>query len=295
MPYQLIDKAIEQLARQWSCSIDNFKLIHRHVDKAAYSAIYPDGNRVIVKMDLRIARHRNELLMLGLAKSYELPIPQVIFADDGEFGVTVLTWLPGEPLSLDDELGCVNTGALLRKLHSIPATARIRPFSRSDGTWSSLCARYTDEVRIFAEFGLMNSSMTERLREILIGAFANSREPQMTMIHGDFQELHVLLNPSTKEVSGLLDLADSGLGDPLWDIAVLTSRSISCTKDVLHGYDADDALMERASKIIPAYRVVRWMGEVRWRLLQKNDISFQIAQLTAAARDESKEHQCTLA
>lgn len=283
MPYQLIDKAVEQLARQWSCNIDNFKLIHRHVDKAAYDAIYPDGNRVIVKVDLRIARHRNELLMLGLAKSHELPVPQVIFADDGEFGITVLTRLPGEPLSLEDEVACVNTGALLRRLHSLPRAGHLRPFSGSDGSWAGLRRRYLSEVDVFAGFELLNDDLTHRLRELVASGLAADPEPQMTVTHGDFQQSHVLLNPYARDVTGLLDLADAGLGDPLWDIAVLTSIGDACTRDILRGYEANDALMERAAGTLPAYRVVRWMGEVRWRRVHGVEISWQLGQLVAAA------------
>ncbi len=278
-----IDRAIEGLGHRWGCGIDNFRLIHRHVDKAAYYATYPDGKRVIVKVDLRRERYCNELLMLELAHAHGLPVPEVVFTDDGDFGLTVLTHLPGAALVLQDSIGCVNTGSLLRQLHSLPPNRHLRPFSGSDGSWAGLLQRYRDEVKRFVGLGLFDANLMQRLQALVERGLEANQVPTMTIIHGDLQRFHVLLEPNSHQVTGLLDLADAGLGDPLWDIAVLTSRGDVCTTNLLQGYGADDALRARADSVLPAYRVVRWMGEVRWRRVHGVEIGRQLRHLGMAA------------
>jgi aminoglycoside phosphotransferase (APT) family kinase protein len=81
--------------------------------------------------------------------------------------------------------------------------------------------------------------------------------------HGDLQPDHVLVDPATDRVTAMIDWADSGAGDFVWDFAVLTLDGAPLD-DLLDGYGATRAQRAALDALLPLYSVVRLAGEAGW-------------------------------
>jgi len=75
---------------------------------------------------------------------------------------------------------------------------------------------------------------------------------------------HVLLEPKEMTVVGLLDFGDASIGDPIWDLAVLTAHHADRLKYVLAGYQPDDKLRTRITQSIGAFQILRHLGAANW-------------------------------
>ena len=84
------------------------------------------------------------------------------------------------------------------------------------------------------------------------------------MLHGDLGPWHVITRAGRAQA--LIDLADAGSGDSLWDIAVLTSWDEEREGEVLEGYQAEDSMLEAAKVLLPAYRLLRHICAPRWEV-----------------------------
>ena len=82
--------------------------------------------------------------------------------------------------------------------------------------------------------------------------------------HGDFQTAHVLIDPAASGVQAILDFADHRIGEPGWDLAVLTLYDETLLAPVLDGYRAGSELRAALTRTLPLYRVLRLLGSVRW-------------------------------
>ena len=60
----------------------------------------------------------------------------------------------------------------------------------------------------------------------------------LAFLHGDLQPEHVVLDDRGERVRALLDWGDASVGDPAWDIAVLTLDDPQQLDPVLDGYAA---------------------------------------------------------
>src|SRR5207248_1680335 len=90
----------------------------------------------------------------------------------------------------------------------------------------------------------------------LVGAAAG--RPQM-LIHGDLQPEHVLVDPGPGGIVAILDWADSGFADPLFEVARLSLLDHDLEAPMLAGLgiDAD-------ADVIAGYRVLWSLMSGTW-------------------------------
>jgi thiamine kinase-like enzyme len=76
----------------------------------------------------------------------------------------------------------------------------------------------------------------------------------------------VLVNPDDDSVVAIIDWADHGGADPMWDLAVLSLDDTAHVEPLLGGYGANLGRTETepAHALLHLYRVLRWLGEARW-------------------------------
>jgi aminoglycoside 2''-phosphotransferase len=115
----------------------------------------------------------------------------------------------------------------LHQLHSIPEAAlEQHAIGRSDaqrmaGDWERLCAEVERELFPFL-WRDQRDWVTHHFAPLRTGRLDLDRyEP--ALIHGDLAQYHVLFNPATADLTGIIDFGTAGLGDPAGDFAVMIS------------------------------------------------------------------------
>ncbi len=101
-----------------------------------------------------------------------------------------------------------------------------------------------------------------RIRRAVSDAHDELAAAPASWYHGDLQPDHVIVDRDSGEVAAIIDWSDQGKGDGAWDIAVLTLDDQSRLGAFLDGYDAVER--ERLTRMLSFYRLVRWIGEIRW-------------------------------
>ena len=214
---------------------------------------------LVIKADVDAERHRRELLGLRAAQQTGCPVPEVIDRVGGPVNVLVITHLHGSPLQGDDPSQTwAAVGAAVRDLHRSEPTGE-RGIGSGDGAAERI-APSIDYVtggdpgtaRPLIDAGL------DFVRRRLVAAVEG------VQVHGDCQPDHFLLDETRTTVTGILDFGDAGLGDPLWDLAVLTLEHPEHIDDVLVGYQPDPSMAERARYELPAYHALRCLTDIRW-------------------------------
>jgi Phosphotransferase enzyme family len=174
--------------------------------------------------------------------------------------------------------------------HAAPGSeARARPGPDLAG----LAAR---EAADAAGRGLLTAGQAARLGRQLcaaLGAAAGAGD-QARLLHGDCQPAHFLLagpvgtttpagptpastarastapasttpvGTTPDRVAALIDFGDTALGDPVWDLAVLTLDDPARLGDVLAGYAPEPVLRRRIHHMIGPYRLLRCLAEANW-------------------------------
>lgn len=174
-----------------------------------------------------LARETRLLRAIGASLPTEvrslLPIPDL--AGDGW---TLHRHLPGLPTSRRDLQALpasqrarlfADMGYLLHTLHGLPLPADL-PAADTPHTpdqWDAL--RQRAETHLFP---LLSRKLADDLRETLSALDAAS--PRLTrtgLIHDDLHPAHILHDPASGRLTGLLDFGRSGHGDPTIDVAGL--------------------------------------------------------------------------
>jgi aminoglycoside phosphotransferase (APT) family kinase protein len=229
---------------------------------------------VFVKVDTVPDRVRREVTALRSLES--VPLPALLWERRGTPHLLAVSEVPGRPLA---ELGAPSdrspaawaaAGAMARILHEQPVPTGL------DGPSRYLLGD-VDELerwlvgRGLAEEGVLAHHAT-RARAALAVAGGGGGE---TLVHGDLQAAHVFV-AGDESVSGVIDWGDAGLGDPLYDLAVLTVGHREQLDHVVAGYGRD---VDRTR--IEGYWSWRRLGSVRWMIEHGFDASGDIAALTS--------------
>lgn len=98
--------------------------------------------------------------------------------------------------------------------------------------------------------------------------------PTDHLVHGDLQAAHIFIDDEGG-VRGIIDWSDAGVGDPHYDLAVLTVGHEEHLESVLEGYG-----MTMDEHRILGYQSWRRLGSVRWMSEHGFDPSGDIAALT---------------
>jgi aminoglycoside phosphotransferase (APT) family kinase protein len=255
-----------------------------HPDRCVLLVVGPDGTQAFVKGDLDPARSAREARVLDAAGRAGVPVPRVVASAVARTpGVLMLEPIGGEWLAPErSPAAWQSAGRVLRRLHGtlVPGLRHaadqadwwsgtqwmldhFEPWCRETGLSASVLAGVRTAVRALAD---------ERPRD---GGFDST-------LHGDCMPIHVRVD-GAESVVGLLDLGESSLGDPAWDLVVLTLRSPGHLPAVLEGYGADTRLQGWVEKAAPSYRAFRLLIEAGWLAEHGFDASGAVRDATAAA------------
>jgi hygromycin-B 7''-O-kinase len=178
-----------------------------------------------------------------LAAHLGTSVPSVVYAETGDPAFTVLTKIEGVPLSEAEppEWKPVyeQLGQLLAKIHRIPQPAYgyltdqvLDPLPTND---AYMRHQFTKKLKEFDELEgdpALREDITQYVEQHA-GLFAAATTP--TLCHNDFHEGNVLVDPTTWQVNGFIDVENAIAADPLMDLAKTECYSIWSNADKLAG------------------------------------------------------------
>lgn len=207
-----------------------------HQPELLSAAVIDSGqnNRILDtgQLIVRIPRHeearrdlaREAAILSVLAPRLPLPVPVPEVRTVGAYVVAVHRKLPGEPLlSLDgmdvaqtQDLAC-DLALFLRALHALPhdilpAVAPTDPMAE----WRDLL----DQLEAKA-LPLLPVAVGNSIRDGFISFLGYAPGIARTITHGDFGTGNILVDNG--KVSGIIDFAGCGEGDPAYDLASLAA------------------------------------------------------------------------
>ncbi|HYI23783.1 MAG TPA: phosphotransferase [Thermomicrobiales bacterium] len=172
-------------------------------------------------------------------------------------------------------------GRFLRELHGIPvddmAGIRASHSVRTIGQWREMYTRIED-VLFPLLFRHQREAVEAHFAPVLSGEIEMEVAP--VLIHGDLAPYHILVDPESSRLTGVIDFGTAGLGDPADDIGALLahlgSDLVGHMRPVL---PIDAATWARA-------RFRAGCLELEWALIgiRENDLSMLVAHL-GGARD----------
>jgi aminoglycoside phosphotransferase (APT) family kinase protein len=195
---------------------------------------------------------------LAIAAVAGIPVPRSLdLRDDGGVAVLVLTALPGRRISPADRAAWHDLGTIVKRISGIDPPP---------GSWvprwpEVIINRTRQELAQWVSLDLVGANQAS----VLVAAIQDL-EPvlasrQLTFTHNDLQVDHVLIDPETNRVSGLVDWADARIADPLLDLAIVSMDVETPLADLLAGFgDAGSGTEE----LIPWYRLLKRLGAATW-------------------------------
>jgi aminoglycoside phosphotransferase (APT) family kinase protein len=196
--------------------------------------------RVLKDPDPAVKRttvERDVALLEFAARHSTLPTPRVVAADPGA-GTLLTTRIPGvaaadaarvERAALADDLA-----VFLSALHGVDpglAAEVVRPDPDSAEVWLEQVGQEYAEVA-----GDVDADLRAPV-EAFLAAGAPPPARDLVFCHNDVRDDHVMVDPGTGRVTGIIDWGDAVLGDPALDLAtVLTDFGPEVLHRVLAGY-----------------------------------------------------------
>jgi aminoglycoside phosphotransferase (APT) family kinase protein len=234
-----------------------------HAHRSVVRATTADGDEMFVKLDANRARVAREMAAITWATQHGLPAPAIRWSDIGDPAVLVLDAVPGEPLhqTMSDRMW-TEAAATLRRVHEIDAPAGLGGSGTLD-SWRDRCRQQAVEaVDAIKARGLLAASEAGPVLQQLdqrLGALPNT---PARFLHGDCMAKHVLVTDS--EIGGVIDWAEAGGGDPLWDVAVLTMFARDRLPAFLAGYGVPDDALDEVLTVVGAYWDLRTAKAAHW-------------------------------
>ena len=224
--------------------------------------------RVVKDPDPAVKRatvDRDVALLAFAARHSTLAPPHVVAADPGA-GALLTTRVPGTAAA---ESGCLDRAALaddlaefLSVLHGVDprsATEVVRPDPDPAEAWLT---------QVGEEYAEVADGVAADLRAAVEAFLATAPPPparDLVFCHNDVRDDHVMVDPGSGRVTGIIDWGDAVLGDPALDLAgVLTDFGPAVLDRVLAGYrhPREPGLAERTRWV--ARR--RMVEDLAWRL-----------------------------
>nr|WP_242520226.1 aminoglycoside phosphotransferase family protein [Halobacillus kuroshimensis] len=188
-----------------------------------------------------------------------LPIPEPAyrFLDDQEpeNAFAGVRWIEGEPLwpedmeRLEESLQKHIAGQLssfLCRLHNIPTERRTVEKTTAEQIKADLETLYADiQHRLFP---FMCGPSTIEVKDTFETFFEQERFTfSTTLIHGDFGPSNLLWDKKSRQVTGVIDFGETGIGDPAYDFAgLLSGYGEAFVKEALSLYPGGAQMFERA-------------------------------------------------
>ncbi len=209
-------------------ALDRPQILSASVIDTGQNNLVLDGDGLIV----RVPRHdqaradlvREVGILAALAPQLPLPVPAPELRTMGAYAVAIHPKLPGKPLlslaELDEAQRRELAGRLaefLRTLHSLPVELLPNRAADPFAEWRHML----DEVEAKV-FPLVSDDIgrriAQRFRRFLAGGDGH---PAEAIIHGDFGTGNILVENG--RISGVIDFAGCGIGDPAYDFASLSA------------------------------------------------------------------------
>lgn len=207
---------------------------------------------------VRRARTAHEVAVLDVAARYStVPVPGVV-AVDLEEGALLCTRVPGIPagqgVGYRPALVGRQLGELVTALHAAPASVA----GVVGGPHTSAAQRWEEAVTGFARTA---RQVSPGLRDLVRSFLAEPALPDVTaavFCHNDIRGDHVMIDPATGGLAGLIDWGDAVWGDPARDFAtVLVDFGDSAYDHFVSAYGGaiDETLWQRVN-VMAALRMV---------------------------------------
>jgi Ser/Thr protein kinase RdoA (MazF antagonist) len=256
-------------------------------ERVVFAARLATGDQVVVKVDVAQERLVKEVRALRAVAMAGVPVPAVlaVSADAAEpAAVAVLTRVAGEPLtSTNPDRDWRAVGAQLRRLHDLIPADGWPPFiPGAEHGWWARFRRWADEESGEAVAAAhLPGAIADVLHGRMSAAFDRDRDPDLRVLHGDCAAYHWLLDAGS--VTAAVDFGDAGLGDPVWDLVVLTHWDEHRLPAVLDGYGASAAFRARVAGAHDGYRIIRHLAARSWLVEHGVDPAPTIAELVRLA------------
>ncbi len=198
--------------------------------------------------------------------------------------------IPGIPLSRnqllqfprkDQQAIAEQLALFLRNMHHLPGRRQEAGEVKRSLTYQS----YNDWLSLLDElqqelFPFLSSYMQDQIEEIfhpLIGdnTFMDCRE---YLIHGDLRSYHILYDPDSRRITGIIDFGSAGLGDPAYDISsIINDYGEGFAALISRHYPGIKEMIDRA-------RFWALTSELQWALagVRTQDPSWFLVHLTGA-------------
>jgi aminoglycoside 2''-phosphotransferase len=242
-----------------------------------------------------VAQHRKEALLLPhLARRLSFAVPSFEFASlsDPDLSRCFVGYrkIPGVALSADLLASPQIISQLawfLSELHRFPPKEAARPGvpQPSPQQWRQ---NYID-FYAWAQgeaFPMLDSATRQRMAGVWEGYLSEEAHFrfQPVLVHGDLGGEHILCDPLTHTLNGVIDWEDAAFGDPAYDFAGLLSLGgQACLRQILASYEgvAEATFIDRAAfylEIVPFH-------QIHYGLLigDKNHLRQALSALTEAA------------
>ena len=267
MPDSLIEEAGRCLAREWGAPVRVETIRVDHHERAVFDTIGPARNRVVIKVQRAAGRFEREVLALRAAAQGNVRAPRILFSAVGPPSVLALQRIDGPELpELEGRAAWIAAGRELRRLHALPRPPDLPPLLEHGTNWRSMMLWWANQEGTLAKTqGRYPEAFVDRLyRRMRASLETISDELPLTMIHGDCRAAHFIMTPTDGSVVGILDFGDASIGDPAWDLAVLTIWAPEHLDAVLEGYTATSTLRSHLADVVTGYRILRHLGAARW-------------------------------
>lgn len=182
---------------------------------------------------------RREAACLELARQHvEMPLPDwtVYEGERGERSFVSYEMIPGEPLQRytilrlsqqEQEALAEQLGTFLYQLHTIPLThvqtSDIKPSytNRQPEDWQKLYADVQEEL-----FPYLMQVSRDWVHQHFSSFATNPAwmACEYCFMNGDLASYHLLYNPETRRLNGIIDFGTAGLGDPAADFGCLIDQ-----------------------------------------------------------------------
>ncbi|ONI87370.1 hypothetical protein ALI22I_21850 [Saccharothrix sp. ALI-22-I] len=204
---------------------------------AAYRLTAADGREVVLKVapppDVPLLTHerdlmRTEALVFGLMAAHGLPVPEVLFHEDGLLLMTALkgeSWMSARPRLSDAEHGALRCelGAVVRRLHEITGDVFGYVQGPNGPTWREAFTAMVDAVLADADrFGV---ELPAGLRQAVEDrAHTLDEVSERVLVHFDLWEANIFLAGGQGEalrIEGIIDPERAVFGDPVAEFATV--------------------------------------------------------------------------
>lgn len=258
----LIAAGLHHLEVRWGVRPVVEDVVVDHPSRAVVRTTDPGGRSVYVKLEVGRRRAQREAVGIEAAGSAGVPVPDLLHVELGDdLSVLVLASVTGRPLRGDDgHAAWAVTARHLADLHRIEPPAGAERFDHRESDWTSFMRWFTaHEAALVIEAGMLDPATADTLSIRAQDVLAGMPTPRRSLLHGDCQPAHVLLDHDDR-VTAFIDWGDASSGDPLWDLAVLTCHHPDRWGTVRHAYGLDPG----ADDVVWAYWVVRLLGSATW-------------------------------